>query len=98
MSGITKLVSHITLPRFAKVEQHFPRTDMSPEAVTASLDQAFAKPEIAGRIKPGQQICITAGSRGISNMPLVTRYLVDKVRALGPSKIRPSLEADKVER
>ncbi len=83
MSGITELVNHIRLPRFVKAHQYFPHTELSPEQIISVLDEAFAKSEIAGRIKPAQRICITAGSRGVSNMPLVTKYLVDRIRALG---------------
>ena len=83
MSGITELVKHITLPRFVRIRQHFPHTELDPEQVLDSLREAFRKPEIAGRIQPGQQICITAGSRGISNMVSVTRFLVDQVKELG---------------
>ncbi len=31
MSGITELVNHIRLPRFVKVHQYFPHTELSPE-------------------------------------------------------------------
>ncbi|MGI6586177.1 MAG: lactate racemase domain-containing protein [Lutisporaceae bacterium] len=83
MSGVTNLVSHIKLPRFVRAHQYFPHTELSPEQVKSALDEAFARPEISDRIQPGKRICITAGSRGVSNMTLVTKYLVDYIKARG---------------
>ena len=83
MSGITNLINHIKLPRFVKAHQHFPHTEISQSQIKTILDEAFEKPEIAARIQPGQRICITAGSRGISNMEFVTKYLVDHLKAHG---------------
>jgi Uncharacterized conserved protein (DUF2088). len=66
-----------------KVRQHFPHTELEPEQVLEALREAFSNPAIAGRIKPGQEICITAGSRGIASMAAVTRFLVEQIIALG---------------
>ncbi len=83
MSGITKFVEQIKLPRFVKIHQHFIHNEISQEQILRLLDKGFAQPELQGRIKPGQRICITCGSRGVSNMTFITKNLVDRVKALG---------------
>ena len=83
MSGVTKLVEHIKLPRFVKVRQFFVHNEITQEQILQKLDEGFAQPEIQGRIKPGQRICITCGSRGVSNMPFITKNLVDRLKDLG---------------
>lgn len=83
MSGISNLINHITLPRFVKAHQIFSHNEISQEDILKKLKEGFKNPEIAGKIKPGQRICITCGSRGVSNMTFVTKALVDHVRECG---------------
>ncbi|HIW48868.1 MAG TPA: DUF2088 domain-containing protein [Firmicutes bacterium] len=83
MSGITKLVDHMQLPKFVRVKQYFPHNELSEDEIKAVLNENFARPEIKERIKPGQRICITCGSRGLSNIVLITREIVNHVKALG---------------
>lgn len=82
MSGITNLVEHIHLPRFVRVHQIFPHNELSKEDLTYRLEEEFKKPEIRKLIKPGARICITCGSRGVSNMTFVTKWLVDQLKDL----------------
>ncbi len=83
MSGISNLINHITLPRFVKAHQIFEHNEISQEEILKKLNDGFKNPEIAGKIKPGQRICITCGSRGVSNMTFVTKALVDYVKSVG---------------
>ena len=83
MSGITNLVSHITIPRFVRVHQHFPHNELSREQIKSILSQGFAIEEIRAKIRPGMRICITCGSRGVSNNTFIIRTLVEQLRALG---------------
>lgn len=83
MSGITPLVAHATLPRFVRVKQHFPHTELTEEQIIQLISENFNRPELKERIKPGMRICITAGSRGLSNIVLVLHEIVRNVKALG---------------
>ena len=85
MSAVNELINHITLPKFVKVHQLFDRNDLSQEEIRSRIETALKSPDLAGRIKPGQRICITGGSRGISNMPFVTKLLADYVKSQGAS-------------
>lgn len=83
MSGITNFIDHITLPRFVRVHQIFDHNEIDEARILEKLQAGFEKPEIRDQIKPGQRVCITCGSRGISNMPFVTRTLVEYVKSVG---------------
>lgn len=82
MSGITDLVRHVELPKFYRVKQKFSHEKLSEEEIVKTVSHDFLRCA-EGKILPGQKICITCGSRGISNMPLVTKTLVTLVREMG---------------
>jgi hypothetical protein len=73
--------SHGRLPGWAHIRQQLNDTDIG------SIDQAvadqFARAEIAGTIKPGQRVVLTAGSRGIDRIAEILRAAVNQVRLLG---------------
>ena len=54
MSGITKLVNHINLPRFVRVHQSFPHNELSSEERGSILENYFTQPEIKNAVKPGE--------------------------------------------
>lgn len=63
------------------VEQRFPSECLKdPEA---EIGRQLARPEIARSIRPGMSVAITAGSRGIENMLLMLKKVVDLVKARG---------------
>ena len=83
MSGITKLVAHTKIPRFVRVYQEFPDNGLKQEEIAVTLQKGFENPKIRSRIKPGMRICITCGSRGVSNYAFIVKVLVTKLRELG---------------
>lgn len=68
-------------PHMVRVRQHFerPRVADIPAAVAASLERL----DLGRRIRPGQSVALTAGSRGIANIPLVLRATADFLKRLG---------------
>jgi hypothetical protein len=68
-------------PRFLRIRQKFqrPKVDNIAAAVRSSLE----KLKLNGRIKPGQSVALTAGSRGIANIPLVLKSVVQHLKDLG---------------
>ena len=71
----------LPLPRFFPVRQALPgdRIDDVAAAIRAELQRIG----VAARLKPGGTVAITAGSRGIADIPLVTRTVVEIVRSAG---------------
>ncbi len=83
MSGITHLVEHVKIPKFIRAKQYFPHNELSEDEIVSIIKDSFSKPELKEKIKPGQSICITGGSRGLSNIVLITSEIVKQVKALG---------------
>ena len=69
------------LPRMAKMQQRFAATAL--EDVRQSVRQTLAEADLASAIKSGQRIAVSSGSRGIANIPLITRTVVDCVKEAG---------------
>ncbi len=68
-------------PRWARVRQRFPGEPVAdiPAAVAAALAELRA----GERVKPGDKVGITAGSRGIVNIVAVTAAAVAELKRLG---------------
>jgi hypothetical protein len=64
-----------------RLRQHFerPRVDDVAAAVRAALERL----DLGRVIRPGQSVALTAGSRGIANIPLILRATVRFLRDLG---------------
>jgi hypothetical protein len=68
-------------PKMLRVRQQFdrPRVDNVPRAVRAALEQL----DLGRTIRPGQSVALTAGSRGIANIPVVLRSVASFLKDLG---------------
>jgi hypothetical protein len=64
-----------------RIRQKFERpcVDDIPAAVARELE----KLELSRRIRPGQSVALTAGSRGIANIPVILRAVADFLKRLG---------------
>jgi len=69
------------IPEVALVRRHFSTEHI--EDVAGEVRAQLARVGLAHRIKPGQRVAVTAGSRGITNIALVTRTIVDELKKLG---------------
>jgi len=71
----------MALPNVLRVRQAFDRRRLQDAcgAVVAGLQRLG----LAGRLKPGARIAITAGSRGINNLVGMTRAAADTVKSIG---------------
>lgn len=69
-----------TLPRVFRLKQTFstPRLDDIPGEVRRQL----AKVQLNEKIRPGQTVAITAGSRGVANIDVIIKAAVDYVKSL----------------
>jgi uncharacterized protein (DUF362 family) len=69
------------LPRWAPVRQFLDATEIGD--VRAAIAAEFRRPGVGDRLRPGQRVAVTAGSRGIDRIDEVVRAVVDEVRQLG---------------
>lgn len=81
MSTIDDLLDPIAVPKVVKVRQAFERPVVSD--VIGELAARLAAKNVLAGIKPGQQIAITCGSRGIANLPAMVRFLAGAVKLAG---------------
>lgn len=80
---VSALLAPVPLPRMFRAKQTFPREVILPEEIPAAVEQQFAREPFASKIKPGMSIAITAGSRGIANVDIITKAVVDAVKRRG---------------
>ena len=71
-------------PPFLRVRQHFerPRVEDIPSTVRATLE----KLDLGRTIRPGQTVALTAGSRGIANIPLILKSVAAFLKRLGAKR------------
>ncbi|MFZ5815580.1 MAG: DUF362 domain-containing protein [Bacillota bacterium] len=69
------------LPPMIPIRQEF-AADSVPD-VAAAMERALSALDLARRLRPGMRVGIPAGSRGIREIPLLLRAMVEHVRRLG---------------
>lgn len=73
-----------TVPPLVQVRQRFPTDRLA--NVPQSIRDGFTALEVRGalaRVKPGARIAVTGGSRGIADIPLILRMVVEELKARG---------------
>ena len=80
---VSNLLKDIAIPKMFHAKQTFPREVITPEQILAVVNQQMGQEQFASLIKPGMNIAITAGSRGIRNVDIITKAVVDFVKSRG---------------
>ncbi len=84
MSGIvSKLLKDVPVPKMFRVKQLLTREKIPVENIPAVVAEGLSAEKIAAKIKPGMRIAITAGSRGVDNVALITKSIADHLKSLG---------------
>jgi hypothetical protein len=68
------------LPKMAKANQLFDHPEITD--IPAKIREELAKQNLKDRVKPGQRIAVPAGSRGIANIPLILKTIIEELKAL----------------
>ena len=84
---VSKLLEGVPIPKMFRAKQSFPRPLIKREDIPAAVWQAMEGERVASLIKPGMNIAITAGSRGIANVDVITKAIVDFVKKKGGSSL-----------
>lgn len=69
------------LPSLYRVQQVFDRASL--EGVEEALKGELTKENIAGKIKPGMKVAVAVGSRGIKNLFLIVKTVIEDLKAKG---------------
>lgn len=80
-SALYNVIDNVKIPKMARVRQKFDPSEITDPA--AGIRGELSRPEIAATLKPGMNIAITAGSRGIHNHKLILKTVVDIVKEHG---------------
>ncbi len=70
-------------PQFFRLRQKFERPQV--EDVAAETERQLAKLNLRRKIRPGQSVAITAGSRGIAHIAEIVRAISTHIRGIGAS-------------
>jgi hypothetical protein len=81
MGTIDRLLDPIPIPRLVKVRQSFERPQVAD--VAGELVHKLGAAGAFARVKKGDRVAITAGSRGITGLPLVLKTVAAEVRQAG---------------
>lgn len=68
-------------PRLYRVRQTFDRTRV--QNIPATVQTELKRITIESRVKPGQRVALTAGSRGVANIALILKSAVEYLKSLG---------------
>jgi hypothetical protein len=68
-------------PRMMLIRQHFNAPTL--QDIPGAICQELAKLPLSDRIKPGDSVALTVGSRGIANMALIIKILVEELKRHG---------------
>ena len=80
---LDSLLVNVPLPKFFKVRQEFPAVEIKREDIPAYLAREMSDKKFKNKIKPGMSIAITAGSRGVCNIDVIIKAIVDFCKAQG---------------
>ncbi|MCW5621141.1 MAG: DUF2088 domain-containing protein [Burkholderiales bacterium] len=69
------------LPRMLNVRQKFHAQRL--HDIPATIAREFQRPEVRGRVQPGQVVAVGCGSRGIANIAEIAKAVIKELRALG---------------
>ncbi len=67
-------------PRMLRLRQHFQASRVGD--VPETVRQELSKLDLGIKVKPGQSVAITVGSRGIANIAAITKAIVEHVKSL----------------
>ena len=80
---VSSLAASVTLPRMVRVKQLLDHSHYEPEEIPAIVHRELDRPEMRARIRPGMRVAVTCGSRGVANIAVITKSIVDFVKECG---------------
>ncbi len=80
---VSRLLRDVPLPRMFHAAQRFPDRHIEPEDIEREIFAEIRRAGAAERVRPGMRIAVTAGSRGIRNVDVITRSVVNFVKSRG---------------
>ena len=82
-SVVETLCKDVALPKMVRVHQKFETTHYEPQELPAVVRAQMERENVRKNIRPGMSVAITCGSRGIANIAIIVRAIVDFVKECG---------------
>ena len=80
---VSALAQSVTLPKMVKVRQLFDPDHINKGSIPAIVHKEMSRPVFAKGINRGDTVAITCGSRGVANIAVITKAIVDFVKSRG---------------
>lgn len=80
---VSGLLKDVPIPKMFHALQEFLREVIIPDEIPAVVERELSRECFSSLIQPGMSIAITAGSRGIRNVDIITKAIVDFVKSRG---------------
>ncbi|WP_209124243.1 lactate racemase domain-containing protein [Alkalihalobacillus sp. BA299] len=71
----------MSFPKMAKIKQKFQVESL--KDIPSTITEQFNLINASKKIKPGMEVAITVGSRGIANIPTIVKSVADEIKKLG---------------
>ncbi len=81
MEILTEMLQGVALPKMVKVGQHFSANEV--QDVAGALREGIYKAGVTGRMTPGMRVAVAVGSRGIAELPLLVKIVVEEIKSRG---------------
>ncbi|MFH5182986.1 lactate racemase domain-containing protein [Paenibacillus sp. TAB 01] len=81
MSILRTVLEEVPIPQMVRIRQKFDAAKI--DNLEEVLQQELQKPGAIERIKPGQQVAVAVGSRGVANIALFTKITIDAIKQAG---------------
>lgn len=80
---VSQLLAGVPIPRMFRARQLFPQEHIEPADIPAAVMAQLDREPFRSKVQPGMEIAITAGSRGIANVDIITKAVADFVKSCG---------------
>jgi len=78
---VSQLLEKVYIPKMFRAKQIFPRQKILPEDIPGIVFAELSPEKYSNQMRAGMNIAITAGSRGIANVDILTKAIVDFVKS-----------------
>lgn len=80
---VSELIKDTYIPRMFTVKQNFADDHIKRNDISETVFNVLSDDYFTSRVKPGMEIAVTCGSRGISNIDMIVKSVCDFVRSKG---------------
>ena len=71
----------MNFPQMYRIRQPFDKTVV--KDISATVKAELARLSLDKKVKPGQRVAITAGSRGVANIAVILKAAVEYLKSIG---------------